>query len=126
MGWRNDRSCARQAGPPVHLIVIGLISLVFMTGAWSSDHFGTPSNMANVQDQMVALAIVALAQTIVVLSGGIDLSFAGALSFPCVVFASIAGDGAGSLVLAMLAVMALGIAIGSINGAITAYAVCIR
>jgi len=106
---------------PVHLVVVALIVLVFVVGATSSDRFATPLNLANVQDQMVALAIVALAQTIVILSGGIDLSFAGALSFLCVVFAALAGDGAGTLLIAMAAVIALGILIGMINGAITAY-----
>jgi len=106
---------------PVHLVVVALIVGVFLIGMFSSDRFATPLNLANVQDQMIALAIVALAQTIVILSGGIDLSFAGALSFLAVVFAALAGDTAGTLLLAMAAVVALGILIGVINGAITAY-----
>lgn len=106
---------------PVHLVVLALIGLVFFIGMTSSDRFATPLNIANVQDQMVALAIVALAQTIVILSGGIDLSFAGALSFLAVVFAALAGDTAGTLLMAMAVVIALGVIIGMINGAITAY-----
>ncbi|WP_424971832.1 ABC transporter permease [Dinoroseobacter sp. S76] len=106
---------------PVHLVVLALIGLVFFIGMTSSDRFATPLNIANVQDQMVALAIVALAQTIVILSGGIDLSFAGALSFLAVVFAALAGDTAGTLLMAMAVVITLGIIIGMINGAITAY-----
>lgn len=70
---------------PVHLVVVALIAAVFLFGMTVSDRFATPLNLANVQDQMVALAIVALAQTVVILSGGIDLSFAGALSF-CALF----------------------------------------
>lgn len=77
---------------PVHLVVIVLTALVFAVGVYTSDRFATPLNLANVQDQMVALAIVALAQTIVILSGGIDLSYAGALSIMSVVFALLAGD----------------------------------
>lgn len=106
---------------PVHLVVLALIALVFFVGMSSSDRFATPLNIANVQDQMVTLAIVALAQTLVILSGGIDLSFAGALSFLAVVFAALAGDSASTLIMAMAAVMALGVLIGMINGAITAY-----
>ncbi len=106
---------------PVHLVVVALIAIVFVIGISTSDRFASLLNMANVQDQMVALAIVALAQTIVILSGGIDLSYAGALSFLCVVFAALAGDSTGSLLLAMAAVVALGIFIGMINGAVTAY-----
>lgn len=106
---------------PVHLVVLALIALVFATGIYTSDRFATPLNLANVQDQMVAIAIVALAQTIVILSGGIDLSFAGALSLMCVVFALLAGDDPQSFFMAVAAVMALGIAIGLVNGAITAH-----
>ncbi|MEM1130379.1 MAG: ABC transporter permease [Pseudomonadota bacterium] len=106
---------------PVHLVVVALIAVVSFVGISASDRFATMLNLTNVQDQMVALAIVALAQTIVILSGGIDLSYAGALSFLAVVFASLAGDGAGTLLMAILVVVLLGLAIGTINGAITAY-----
>jgi len=106
---------------PVHLVVVALIVIVFLVGMSASDRFATPLNLANVQDQMVALAIVALAQTIVILSGGIDLSYAGALSFLCVVFASLAGDTAGTLAFATLVVLVSGLLIGVANGAITAY-----
>lgn len=106
---------------PIHLVVLALIALIFAVGIYTSDRFATPLNLANVQDQMVALAIVALAQTIVILSGGIDLSYAGSLSLMCVVFALIAGDDPGTFLLAIAVVLALGVAIGVVNGAITAY-----
>jgi ribose transport system permease protein len=106
---------------PVHIVLVALITIVFVIGMSASDRFATTLNIANVQDQMVTLAIVALAQTIVILSGGIDLSFAGALSFLAVFFASLAGDTAGTLIMAIVVVMALGALIGAINGGITAY-----
>jgi ribose transport system permease protein len=104
---------------PVHLVVLSLIAVVFIVGMTSSDRFATPLNIANVQDQMVALAIVALAQTIVILSGGIDLSYAGLLSFLAVVFAALAGDTAGTLFMAMAVIIALGIGIGGVHPLIT-------
>jgi ribose transport system permease protein len=116
----SDILRATRAGP-VHLVVLALIALVFFLGVYTSDRFATPLNLANVQDQLVALAIVALAQTIVILSGGIDLSYAGALSLLAVVFALIAGDEPASFALAVVIVMVLGVAIGVVNGAITAY-----
>ena len=64
---------------------------------------------------------MALAQTIVILSGGIDLSYAGSLSLMAVVFALIAGDDPGTFMLAIVIVLSLGVAIGVVNGAITAY-----
>ncbi|QLF71855.1 ABC transporter permease (plasmid) [Peteryoungia desertarenae] len=116
----SDLIRATRAGP-VHLVVLALTVLVFAIGVYSSDRFATPLNLANVQDQMVALAIVALAQTIVILSGGIDLSYAGALSAMCVVFAMLAGDDPASFSLAVVTVLALGVGIGLINGGITAH-----
>jgi len=116
----SDILRATRAGP-VHIVVLALIALVFAVGVFTSDRFATPLNLANVQDQMVALAIVALAQTIVILSGGIDLSFAGALSLMCVVFALLAGDDPQTFLLAIAVVLALGVGIGLVNGGITAY-----
>jgi ribose transport system permease protein len=106
---------------PTHLVVLALIILACVVGIVASDRFATFRNFTNVQDQLVALAIVALAQTIVILSGGIDLSYAGLLSLLCVVFALLAGDSGGSLFVAILAVLALGVAVGLVNGAITAF-----
>lgn len=106
---------------PVHLVIIALMMIVFFIGMSSSERFGSALNIANIQDQMVVLAIVALAQTIVILSGGIDLSFAGAMSFLAVVFASLAGETSGSLMIAMSVVVIAGVGIGLINGAITAF-----
>ena len=64
---------------------------------FASDRFVTVLNIANVQDQLVALALVALAQTVVILSGGIDLSFAGLLGLLSVLFATFAGVRSGDL-----------------------------
>lgn len=106
---------------PVHLIILLLIFIVFASGALTSDRFATGLNISNVQDQLVALSLVALAQTIVILSGGIDLSFAGLLSLLCVIFALLAGDDPQSFALAVAVVLAAGISIGALNGGITAF-----
>lgn len=106
---------------PLHLVVVALIAIVLIVGFNSSDRFATVLNFANVQDQMVVLALVALAQTVVILSGGIDLSYAGALGFLAVTFAAIAGEGAETFAMAVTLVLVLGTVIGAINGGITAY-----
>ncbi len=106
---------------PVHLVVLGLIVALFLTVTFASDRFASAINIANVQDQMVALALVALAQTVVILSGGIDLSYAGALGFLAVLFAAIAGSDPDTFVMALAAVLMAGTLIGVVNGTITAY-----
>eukprot|EP00119_Amphimedon_queenslandica_P006501 XP_011407475.1 PREDICTED: uncharacterized protein LOC105314798 [Amphimedon queenslandica] len=104
-----------------HLILIALIGLLILVGSLVSDRFFTALNFSNVQDQMVALALIALAQTFVILSGGIDLSYSGMLGLLCVIFAALAGETSGSLIVALAVVLALGAALGAINGVITAY-----
>lgn len=106
---------------PVHLVILALIGVVFLVGAFNSDRFATLTNISNVQDQLVALALLALAQTIVILSGGIDLSYAGLLGFLAVVFASIAGDDPATFMAAYAGVAALGGALGATNGALIAF-----
>lgn len=105
----------------VHIIIVVLIAAVFLVGASVSDRFASLANIANVQDQLVALALVALAQTIVIISGGIDLSFAGLLGFLAVLFASIAGEDPHTLIMAYVAICALGAALGAVNGGLIAY-----
>jgi len=106
---------------PMHWVIIGLILAVFALGSLGSDRFATLSNIFNVQDQLVALAIIALAQTLVILSGGIDLSFAGLLGLLCVFFAGFNAQDGQTLALAFAATLALGALLGAINGAITAF-----
>ena len=105
----------------VHLAIVGLIAAVFIVGMFSSDRFVTVLNIANVQDQLVALALVALAQTVVILSGGIDLSFAGLLGLLSVLFASFAGADPATFAGAYIGILALGTAIGALTGGIVAY-----
>lgn len=106
---------------PVHLVIIALIIVVFLVGAFSSDRFATLINISNVQDQLVALALVALAQTIVILSGGIDLSYAGMLGLLAVLFAAFAGSDPGTFVAAYAGIVVLGALFGAINGGLIAY-----
>ena len=105
----------------VHLAIVGLIAAVFIVGMFSSDRFVTVLNIANVQDQLVALALVALAQTVVILSGGIDLSFAGLLGLLSVLFASFAGSDPATFAAAYIGILALGTAVGALTGGIVAY-----
>ena len=45
----------------VHLAIVGLIAAVFIVGVFASDRFVTVLNIANVQDRLVAPALMALA-----------------------------------------------------------------
>src|SRR5260370_32282029 len=57
------------------LVVLGLIGILLVIGFIFSDRFRTVQNLRNVYEQSAALAFVALGQTVVILTGGIDLTF---------------------------------------------------
>jgi ribose transport system permease protein len=75
------------------LTVIGLIFVLVIFGVIVSDKFGTTSNAINVLEQSTALALVSLGQTLVIITGGIDLSVGSMVSLASVLLSGItAGD----------------------------------
>ena len=55
------------------VIEIVVIALLFVVGFLVSGHFRTTGNVADIFEQMTGLAFVALGQTVVIITGGIDL-----------------------------------------------------
>jgi ribose transport system permease protein len=68
----------------------------------------------------VPLAIVAMAQGLIVLAGSIDLSVGAAITLMNVVMASLMRDSPSSVALAIAVTLLLGLVIGGLNGLITA------
>jgi len=68
-------------GLPIYVL---LIALIVLTGALSED-FRDPGNLQNLADWMAPLAVLALAQTVVILVGGIDLSVGAMVSLVTVI-----------------------------------------
>jgi ribose transport system permease protein len=64
----------------------------------------------------IPLAIIAAAQTITMLTGGIDLSVAGTASMAGFVAASLATPGPGGVTIGIVAALLVAVAIGAING----------
>jgi ribose transport system permease protein len=99
------------------LIVIGLIGMLVAVGAAENPRFLTLNNLVNVWDQSSGLIFVSLGQTLTVLTGGIDVSVGSAISL----LASLASgliNGVGARTIPVcLGVVALGVAIGIVNGA---------
>lgn len=104
----------RQAGV---LIVALLIAILVITGVVISDRFRTFANIMNVFEQSSPLAILALGQTFAILTGGIDLSVGSLISLSSVLLSGISTGDPAQTVLAIAAVLVLGIAVGLINGA---------
>jgi ribose transport system permease protein len=66
------------------------------------------------------LAVVAMAQTLVMLTGGIDLTVGAMVSLGCVLAATLVGDSASGMALGTLIVVAVGAASGGTMGAVIA------
>src|SRR5512142_247320 len=64
--------------------IFGLLLIIIAIGAFTSPNFRTERNTVNVLRQAVALGMVAMGQTFVILSGGIDLSVGSAISLTAV------------------------------------------
>jgi len=55
-------------------LIYGIIILIAGTASIFSDTFRTPSNMANIMRQSIILGLLAIGQSMVILTGGMDIS----------------------------------------------------
>jgi ribose transport system permease protein len=97
-------------------VVFAVLFLVFSVQA---DAFLTTSNLVNVLRQVAPTVIVAMAMTFVITTGAIDLSVGSIVGLTAAALALLAETG--NAVVALLLTLAIGLGIGLINGALTAY-----
>ncbi len=111
----------RESDPIVRILergrnlgVVGIVVVLFVIFSFTSDAFLSVTNLTNIIDQWSAVGIVAVAGTLVLISGGFDLSVAAVFSIAGVVAAKAVPEiGAyNSLLLGVLA----GVVFGFING----------
>lgn len=103
------------AGPlAAMLIVVALVAL-------TTPSFRDLGNLNNLILQVSIIAIVAVGSTIVIFSGGIDLSPGSAIALMTVIFASVVKFWGVPFFLAMLMVVVIGLLLGLLNGVLTAY-----
>jgi ribose transport system permease protein len=99
---------------------IALILLVLFFFAMRPDVFLTFTNVRNILFQVSILAIIAGAQTLVMVVGDFDLSLAATSSLAGAVAASLMLDGTATLP-AILVALAVGLGVGLANGFLVAY-----
>ncbi len=99
------------------VLTLGMLCLVLSV---LSPRFLTPSNLINVVRQASINGIIAVGMTLVILTGGIDLSVGSVLAFTGVVAASLVTAGQ-SPALAMVSALILGSLMGMLSGAAVAY-----
>src|SRR6478735_11044552 len=69
------------------LTLVGVLLAMFLFLAWKTSTFATPGNISNLARQGAIFAILALGQTFVIITAGIDLSVGAVASFITVVVA---------------------------------------
>jgi ribose transport system permease protein len=108
--WRRaPLGVLRRLGAVMALLAMGAVLTAL------SDHFLTFDNLMNVFRQSAVNALLALGQLVVIITAGIDLSVGSILGFACVVAALMLKAGIPAWV-SMLAAIAVGAALGSVNG----------
>ncbi len=105
-----SRSLAQKLAPAALPVLVVLAALMFERA------FFNPVNLQNVSRQASFLLIVALGQLIVVIGRGLDLSVGAVITTTLLLLVEIAGRPGGSIVIALIAVVAAGLVIGILNG----------
>jgi ribose transport system permease protein len=99
-----------QLGPMIVLIVL----VAVMSGL--SDVFFTERNLLNVGIQATPIALLAIGQFLVILTGGVDVSVGATAALSSVIGALLFVHGDASQVVVALAVLGVGLAVGLVNG----------
>jgi ribose transport system permease protein len=96
------------------LLVVVVIALI-------TPRFLHPQNLSNVTLQVSLVAIVAIGATLVILTGGIDLSPGSTVALVCCALASLVKNMGVPLPIAIVLMLILGILLGFINGFLSSY-----
>lgn len=100
--------------------VAGLLIMVVVFASMT-DVFLTQRNIVNILQQSSINACIAIGMTLVIISGGIDLSVGPVAAFAAVLSATLLVSGV-PVPLIILAALVVGLACGFVNGALIAYA----
>ena len=91
------------------------LALLFITLSLASPHFLTARNLGSVARQTAVINIIALGMTLVIVSGGIDLSVGALLGFCCILGADVLARGMG-IPLSLAAAAGCGLLWGAASG----------
>lgn len=103
-------------------IMIGVLAVIWAYFHWATESiFLTPNNLSNLATQMSVTGILAVGMLMVIVSGNIDLSVGSVLGFAGGIAALSMTTYQFGLVPSIIFAVAVGILIGTFQGALTAY-----
>ncbi len=106
----------------VELAMFGALMLLCVVLSIISPNFRTTGNLRNVLWQVTAIGIIAIGQTFVILTGGIDLSVGGIVAFSAMAGGLLMTLGGGEQVaIGLAATLLIGLLVGTVNGLIISY-----
>ncbi len=103
----------------IGLVLVAIGGIIFSPRRHGSILFLAPDNMANIVRAISETGIIAVGMTFVIITAGIDLSVGALLSLSSVLTASIMMGIGWGIAPTLLAVLAAGIAFGTLQGAIS-------
>ena len=102
------------------VLIYGIILLVVGIAAISNENFRTPSNLMNIMRQSIILGLIAIGQSVVILTGGIDMSVAQVARIAGLTVATIFAAQQSNPAL-ILPLILLGLLIGTLLGGLDRY-----
>lgn len=121
-GESRPMTALRAASSGVNLRAVAPVLLVVLTlaliaiGEFLSPGFATATNILQLLKLASYLGLAAIGQTVVMLTGGIDLSIAWVLTASAVVFTAVCNGQDANILPAAAAAVGVGLVVGAING----------
>jgi ribose transport system permease protein len=115
MNWMQKYLRSTIAGP-----IIALLLIVVFVGL-ITPRFIHPQNLSNVTLQVALVAIVAIGATLVILTGGIDLSPGATVALVCCSLAHLVRKMGVPLPVGIILMLLMGVLLGFINGFLSSY-----
>ena len=115
MNWMQKYLRSTIAGP-----IIALLLIVVFVGL-ITPRFIHPQNLSNVTLQVALVAIVAIGATLVILTGGIDLSPGATVALVCCSLAHLVRKMGVPLPVGIVLMLLMGVGLGFINGFLSSY-----
>lgn len=103
---------------PRVLIVYSILAVLVVASSLYSSTFRSSDNLINILQESILLALVSMGQTLVIISGGIDLSVGSVAKLSSMVAALVMSGHNDKIPLAVLACIGIGLTVGLTNGLI--------